>query len=179
MQIDCRTTTSFYLRRTQKVEAENSLCTSYTCKRRRKQAVLLPSAWQLDPLVIKDKDSAKPENTVPGNEAWQTRGLGGESKKEYLGQRTPKEKHPSTCLALGQAPSRGTHPGQQGHKLLYSMGGGGGLSGKQIWYVIQFHGSFKQRKFKMWQVLHGKHGFTQVCDQTATKSFPMAWAFAV
>lgn len=26
----------------------------YTCKSRRKQAALLSSAWQLDPLIIKD-----------------------------------------------------------------------------------------------------------------------------
>lgn len=48
------TTTSFYLGRTRKVEVENSPHTPYTCKSRRKQAALLPSAWQLDPLVIKD-----------------------------------------------------------------------------------------------------------------------------
>lgn len=59
-------------------------------------------------------------------------GLGGESKKEHLGQRTPKEKHPSTCLASGQVPSRGTHPGQQVHKLLYSIGRGGSRFG--MWF---------------------------------------------
>lgn len=44
---------------------------------------------------LRTRESVKPEKAVSGNEGWQTRGLG----RELLGPRTPREKHPSTCLA--------------------------------------------------------------------------------